>query len=400
MRQRRDIGKLIASLPGPDEIGSQRRAWHVVRAAFAEREPVRWPRRHARPLVALAVAGAILAGALTPPGRAVIDYAREVIGEERVVGVSRSQQALFSFPGSGRLLVVSRRGAWIVQAGKAPTRRLLGRYRTASWSPRARFVVVTRGQELSAVDPRGNLRWALPRLGTLTAARWAPGDGFRIAYLSDEDLRVVVGDGTGDRLFRRGVPPAVFTAIAWRPRAQHVLSSGDRLGRVKTYAVDRGSQLWQSRRTGEAATKLEWSGDGRVLLALDRTSIRLFGPGGRLLRRTRVPGTAVDAAFKPGTHVVAIVYRRGGRSTVSVLSGARFRERRLFAGPGRLTDLAWSPGGRWLMVGWRSADQWLFLDPLRPQRLRAVSNVSRQFTPGGRPLTDFPDVADAGWCCP
>jgi hypothetical protein len=66
--------------------------------------------------------------------------------------------------------------------------------------------------------------------------------------------------------------------------------------------------------------------------------------------------------------------------------------RTLFNGVGEVSDLVWAPDGRWLLVGWRSADQWLFIRS-DGKRIRAVSNVSEQF----RSRSGFPHVE--GWCC-
>ena len=65
----------------------------------------------------------------------------------------------------------------------------------------------------------------------------------------------------------------------------------------------------------------------------------------------------------------------------------------VFAGTGGFTDLAWSPDGRWLLVAWAGADQWLFLRPDGGGRVRAVGSIAEQF--GGGP---FPKLG--GWCCP
>ena len=45
--------------------GAEERAWNVVQAAFAEREAVPRPRQYVRPTLALALALAVVAGALT-----------------------------------------------------------------------------------------------------------------------------------------------------------------------------------------------------------------------------------------------------------------------------------------------------------------------------------------------
>jgi len=88
-----DLGRRLRSLRVPDEDGATERAWGVVRAAFQEREPVSWPRRHTRPLLAAAAGLAVVAAAVTPPGRAVVGSLRDAIGREKVVGVRRAEPA-------------------------------------------------------------------------------------------------------------------------------------------------------------------------------------------------------------------------------------------------------------------------------------------------------------------
>ncbi len=131
--------------PGEDAAGE--RAWEIVRAAYAQREPVTWPRRHARPLIAAAVVVAAVAAVLSPPGRSVVHSIR------KAVGVQHAQTELFSLPSSGRLLVSGRGGTWIVNADGS--RRRLGAYREAAWSPHGLFVAATKRNELVALDPHG-----------------------------------------------------------------------------------------------------------------------------------------------------------------------------------------------------------------------------------------------------
>ena len=191
----------------PEAAAAEERARGVVLAAFEEREPV--PReRHAFRVAAIAVAAAaLLAGALaTPPGRAVLDDVREA------VGVERAQPALFALPTPGRLLVASDAGVWVVQTDGS--KRLLGSYREASWSPFGRFVIAARRNELAALEPDGDVRWTLAR-PRVRFPRWAGTESdTRIAYLSSRSLRVVGGDGSDDRRLVarvRPVPPS------WRP---------------------------------------------------------------------------------------------------------------------------------------------------------------------------------------
>jgi hypothetical protein len=152
---------LLATAP-PDEIGAQRRGWRVVRAAFTEREPTPWPIRHRRPLLAAAIAFAVLAAALSSPGRAVIREVRDAVGSETVVvGVPQAKPALFSLPAEGRVLVAAPTGVWVVAADGA--RRKLGNFDAGTWSPQGLFVGVSKRHQLAAVTPKGVVRWTLSR---------------------------------------------------------------------------------------------------------------------------------------------------------------------------------------------------------------------------------------------
>ena len=71
----------------------------------------------------------------------------------------------------------------------------------------------------------------------------------------------------------------------------------------------------------------------------------------------------------------------------------------LFGAHGRLTGPTWSPDGRWLLVGWPAADQWLFIDADRPRRVVAFDRISEQFESGlGKAPHGFPRVS--GWILP
>src|SRR5207302_5568225 len=118
------LGRELGNAPIEGEHEARVRAWDVVSAAFAERERTPWPRRHARPLVAVAAALAIVAAALSPPGGAVLHSLRSAIG------VRHAAPALFRVPAPGRVLVESAEGPWVVQPDGS--KRLLGRYLDAA----------------------------------------------------------------------------------------------------------------------------------------------------------------------------------------------------------------------------------------------------------------------------
>jgi hypothetical protein len=289
----------------PAEHEARERAWAVLQAAFAEREPVPRPRRRLVPALAFGILAAAVAAAFTPPGQALVDEVREAIGVE-------AEEALFELP-VGRLLVVADSGAWIVS--RDGSKRRLGDYREAAWSPFGRFVVATRENELVALEPDGEVRWKLPR-PDVRAPRWT-GTRFdtRIAYLSGGTVRVVAGDGTGDHALGPG------TSIAWRDGPGHVLEVTRPAG-VSVVDADTGRVL---SRDAEPAPP--------------RAAVRRTAAGSELLVDGRV----------------------------------RFR------GTGTFRDPTLSPDGRWVAISWTDADQLVFVRTSGPLRFRAAANITAQF---------------------
>jgi hypothetical protein len=365
----------------PGEYDARRRTWAIVREAYSEREPVTWPRRHARELAFAAAAVAVVAAAVTPPGRSVVNSIRDAVGREKA-GVRNAQRELVGLPAPGRLLVQSPRGAWIVQ--RDGSRRLLGRYKDASWSPHGLFVAgVLHGRELVTLDPKGTVRWEKPHEERLAYPRWSY-EGFRIAYLAGSTLRVIVGNGTGDRLV--GAADA-RVAPAWRPGTHEVAYLGEN-GWVRVVDADARKLLWRTPPGPDGIRALTWSDDGSRLLVLGRRSVSGYLASGRLIKRVPTLGSSRAAAFAPGSHRFALTV---GSNVLLVDGDAMdFPNRPLFTGAPALGDAAWSPNGRWLLIGWPAADQLVFVRVGRMPKLDAVSNVSRQFL-----SRSFPGIA--GW---
>jgi hypothetical protein len=348
----------------------------VVLAAFRERDAA--PRRSRAPFVALAAALVAAAGAAvaSPPGQAVVDRVREI------VGVERAAPALFSLPAQGRLLVSSDAGVWVVEANGR--KRLLAGYREASWSPFGRFLVATRADELAALEPDGDVRWTLSRQ-RVHDARWGGTEAdTRIAYLSRNQLRVVAGDGTGDR----AVAAARTVAPAWRPGPGHVLTYVDPSNGVVTRDLVTDRVLWRVH-DGRAVAALEWSSDGRRLHVRRRDRIDVLTRDGRSWTGLRAPATGViDGALRPGSHAWAAAVHEDERSEVLVVGEPAGR---VFAGRGRVSGLAWSPDGRWLLIAWPTADQWVLVRE-DGGSVRAVAGIAEQFRSRSAPRL-------AGWCC-
>lgn len=364
------------------------RAWEVVRRAFEERTPSPRRRRVGSRLVLAGVAAvgaaAVAIAVITPPGHAVLEQVR------RAVGIENAAPALGALPAPGRLLVVSPgAGTWIVT--RDGLKRRIGRYEDATWSPHGLYVVATTRTELVALDVVQGVRWSLPRPG----AYWPRWEGTltdtRIAYMTPRGLRVVAGDGTGDRLLDRR---AGRVAPAWDPRRLHTLAylSGKT---IVLRNADSRRIVWRAP-VNARPTALAWSHDGRLLAAVSPHLIVVLDASGHVHRTyATLAESFVDAVFRPATHDLAVSVREGSQSRLALVHVDGSRTMRvLFAGPGRFGDFAWSPDGRWLLLDWPTANQWLFL---HGSRVRAVANIERQF-----PRPDRAGAAlllDERWCC-
>lgn len=391
---------LLVEEPLPDEAQAMGRGWRVVSAAIDDAQPPPTMRRRAFGRFALAGAAlcALAAVAFTPPGEAVADWFEDVVRPAAEIAPPPLR-----LPSEGRLLVNTPAGSWIVQ--QDGSKRLLGRYTDASWSPAGLFVAASRGRQLFAVEPGGRVRWSIDASQPVSGARWAP-SGFRIAYLTGDEpasLRVVAGDGTQDRLVRTGVaevPPV------WRPGLKHVVAYSDRHGAVVAVNADTRKELWQTP-PGAAISQLAWSEDGQRLVALSHTALRIFDAQGEFLSAVPVrvrqpqalPTYVRDIAFARGGHRFALIRatRSGAGSEVVTLAAERQpgNPRPVFSAPGAIGEIEWSPDGEWLLVAWSGADQWVFVRQAPSREVRTVVELADRFDAGSGP--ELPNVS--GWCC-
>lgn len=401
------LRSLLREAPVPAGEEAERRGLAVVSEAFAER------RRAERPVlprlaVAFAVATLLAALTLTSAGAAVRDW----IGDVFATGVPGAESGLTEIPGGGRLLVQSAAGPWVVQPDGS--RRLLGAYDEATWSPHGLFVAATAGRTLNAVEPDGTPRWALPAPGRVADPRWSP-SGFQIAYRAGRELRAVAGDGTGDTLLARQVKPV---PPSWLPQGPALLAFVGAAGNIRI-AHGESAEVVGSAPALDGIRALEWSASGKRLLEASRQALQVRPVVSHKAMGTLALGppqwvplpvgaTVQAAAFSPDGATVAVLLRRpaaapGPRSEVFLIDprkpsgdGLSGSQRRLFAVTGRLADLAWSPDGSRLLLSWPDADQWLFVPADGRRRIRAIGGISAEFAPGGDAVA-FPSID--GWCC-
>jgi hypothetical protein len=205
-------------------------------------------------------------------------------------------------------------------------------------------------------------------------------------------------------------------APAWRPTAGSKLTAGqpaeqisyvDRDGRIRLVDADTrqpvaGISLWPfpAEQHGRVL-ELGWAASGERLVsrsaqALMADDVVAGGEAGAFAYVAAGRAELENAAIAPSGDEVAVVERKSGVSTIRRFAldrGERSPDGPIFAGPGALAGLIWSPDGRWLATGWRDADQWLFIRSDRPHRLVAFDDVSSEFGNGS-----FPRLAD--WALP
>lgn len=410
------LDRALRELPIPEPVDAEERGLRVVAAAFAERPGAAQARpegrrRLSRLGLGLGLAALLAILLLSPAGAAV----RGWVDDAFAPSPPRPEPTLARIPGGGQLLVQTGDGPWVVQPNGS--RRRLGDYEEASWSPHGLFVAAAKGRTLSAIEPDGTPHWSITGAARIGVPRWSP-SGERIAYRSGFDLRVIAGDGTEDRLLAGStaahtphdarISPA-YVAPAWSPAGDEALAYVTGAGRLRIIDSETGSVL-AAAPAMHRITWMDWADGGKKILEASPDALRLRPvlPAGHPSRpalgkahRLPVPAgaTVVDAALAPQRALVAASVtfwkKHGTRSEVVVFGPDRQTSRVLLTVPGSLGQVEWSPDGRRLLVAWPGADQWLFL-PLGHGRGRAIANINRAFSPGGQPAS-FPRVE--GWCC-
>jgi hypothetical protein len=218
----------------------------------------------------------------------------------------------------------------------------------AELSPRALYAVVGIGSSLVALAPGGRRAWVHPTSGRVLGAAWSP-DGLKIAYLvahpGGDELRMIEGDGSPDRLLARGVRPV---RPSWRADSL-AIAYVDGRGRAASFDLRTGStRSFDTRRCGRRAREVVYARtapalavySGRGVAVVERWSrpprCRPVGPsasrvaagwlrGGQLITdglfgRMRVTGFAVGPG---GSSVVVAVPRRAGGLAIGIVREPR-----------------------------------------------------------------------------
>jgi Tol biopolymer transport system component len=229
------------------------------------------------------------------------------------------------------------------------------------------------------------VHWSIGRVGRIRKPRWSF-DGFRIAYFAGGALRIVNGNGTADRLLTRDVRPG---PAAWQPNT-HDLAYVNRARKIQIANVDKRNRR-ATVQTRSTPRQLEWTSDGKRLIAVQRHAVEIFWQRGpRIGGLDRGSAWVVAASISPNGKSIAFIETHGDRSTLQLTGVLGGPTGPVFSGAGTFRNVIWSPDGRWLLLDWSSADQWLFIrQPVK--KIGAVSNIRVNF--GEAPTVN-------GWCCP
>ena len=208
------------------------------------------------------------------------------------------------------------------------------------------------------------------------AGRLAGGIVVSVRTVRGGGARERAGSGRAER--RRALvarPPAAFASRAGRATGS-----------------TRGSRTSAAARCGSSP------GTGRAIACCGGTWRRLRRrgcrarasgsrtPTGQDARSSSTRTPAASSRTRPAPAPDATIRQRGAAS--EVVAGGRV----VFRGTGEFRDVARSPDGRWLLVTWPTADQWVFVRTAGQRKIEAVSGITRQFGGGS-----FPRIA--GWCC-
>src|SRR5437763_11460869 len=224
----------------------------------------------------------------------------------------------------------------------------------AELSPRALYAVVGIGSSLVALAPGNRRPWVHETGGRVISAAWSP-DGLKLAYVvarpGADELRLIEGDGSPDRLLARGVRPV---KPSWRADSLAV-AYVDARGRAAVYDLSTSStRAFDTRRCGGVAHAVAYDRRAPALAVVSTHGIAV------VRRWDRPPSCAtLDISASPfaagwleGGQVVLAV-NRGLGSSLERLSGTKLNEAGAAFGRHVMRGIAPAPGGSSVAVALR-----------------------------------------------
>jgi len=216
----------------------------------------------------------------------------------------------------------------------------------AELSPRALYAVVGIGSSLVALAPGNRRPWVHQTGGRVISVAWSP-DGLKIAYVvarpGDDELRLIEGDGSPDRLLIRGVRPV---RPSWRADSLAVAYVDER-GRAAVFDLSAGlRRTFDTRRCGGVTRAVAYDRREPALAVVSAHGIAV-------VRRWSRPATCamLDVSASPfaagwlqGGRVLLAVNRALG-SSLERLSGTSLDEEGAASGRQALRGLAAAPAG-------------------------------------------------------
>ena len=200
------------------------------------------------------------------------------------------------------------------------------------------------------------------------------------------------GDGSGDR-FLDG--PLGEAAPVWLDA--RTIAWADARGRVHTVDVPTGRAGWTAP-AGPPVRRL-LVGSRRVVAISARSARVLRARDGRLMFAHRAPRGEEYVGGATGGFRTALVRHDAehGLSHIDVVPTALQISPAADspALPGRVVDPVFSPDGKWLLLGWRVADEWLFLSTPIGAKVAAIPAVGQRLAPISPGRWAFPRVL--GW---
>ena len=248
----------------------------------------------------------------------------------------------------------------------------------AELSPRALYAVVGIGSSLVALAPGNRRPWVQQTDGPVVSASWSP-DGLKIAYVvarpGADELRLIEGDGSPDRLLVRRVRPV---KPSWRADSLAV-AYVDARGRAAVFHLSTGlRRTFDTRSCGGAARDVAYNRHAPALAVVSAHGIAVVRrwnrpPSCATLDR---PAELLAAGWLGRSQILLAVNRSLGGS-LQRLSGMNLDEAGAVFGSQGLRGLAAAPAGSSVAVALQRSAGVVDIGIVSSPQLRARLKLNR-----------------------